>query len=426
MVLKRENMIVVWALTISLGTFSFSSVAYWLKYLFCNTGKRLMAKCRLLYQENEELGKMISSGKLAKLEGDLALQRSFSEEMKKSQSELDEFLLELDEDVEGMQSTIYYLQQQLREAKEQIQKLQQDKKELSGLLNNSPANQRVVTDDNTDTECELVLTMDSVVQPDKENKSFHPRPLATINDISRTENMSNQTSDRGTNSGRPWSPPPVYEHRTEKTRAGDQEESVDETVDAEQLEKGVDDSQSSVEPPQSDIKETACDETNNGTSAGLTHVSMETENDDAQSSPLPEKTVTTVSDCTVEQSSGTEHKKTEKKQTTRKNAVDSAKRTAENGRGRKRTRPRSSVEQNAVENTRELPNPKRSRHKVNSDNQRTSIEIDTDTEVEVAQALALMATTAKQDRTDNSVNSQEPSDSLGNGELKESKTEAEA
>lgn len=45
-----------------------------------------MAKCRLLYQENEELGKMISSGRLAKLEGELALQKNFSEEMKKSQS----------------------------------------------------------------------------------------------------------------------------------------------------------------------------------------------------------------------------------------------------------------------------------------------------------------------------------------------------
>ncbi|XP_064489169.1 pre-mRNA-splicing regulator WTAP-like [Ornithodoros turicata] len=89
-----------------------------------NTGKRLMAKCRLLYQENEELGKMISSGRMAKLEGDLALQRSFSEEMKKSQTEQDEFLLELDEEVEGMQSTIYFLQQQVREAKEQVAKLQ--------------------------------------------------------------------------------------------------------------------------------------------------------------------------------------------------------------------------------------------------------------------------------------------------------------
>jgi len=51
-----------------------------------NTGKRLMAKCRMLYQENEDLGKMISSGRLAKLESDLALQKSLTEEMKKSQS----------------------------------------------------------------------------------------------------------------------------------------------------------------------------------------------------------------------------------------------------------------------------------------------------------------------------------------------------
>ena len=88
------------------------------------TGKRLMAKCRQLYQENEDLGKMIASGRLAKLEGELALQKNLSEEMKKSQLEMDEFMAELDEDVEGMQSTIYYLQQQLREAKETIAKLE--------------------------------------------------------------------------------------------------------------------------------------------------------------------------------------------------------------------------------------------------------------------------------------------------------------
>jgi len=88
------------------------------------TGKRLMAKCRQLYQENEDLGKMIASGRLAKLEGELALQKNLTEEMKKNQQEMDEFMGELDEDVEGMQSTIYYLQQQLREARETIAKLE--------------------------------------------------------------------------------------------------------------------------------------------------------------------------------------------------------------------------------------------------------------------------------------------------------------
>lgn len=95
-----------------------------------NTGKRLMAKCRLLYQENEELGKMTSNGRLAKLEGDLALQKSFSEEVKKSQSELDDFLQELDEDVEGMQSTILFLQQELKASKDTIATLEQENNAL--------------------------------------------------------------------------------------------------------------------------------------------------------------------------------------------------------------------------------------------------------------------------------------------------------
>merc|ERR1712110_182522 len=88
------------------------------------TGKRLMSKCRLLLQENEDLGKMISSGRLAKLESELSMQKALCEEMKKNQVEMDDFVQELDEDMEGMQSTIYFLQQQLKEAKETIAQLE--------------------------------------------------------------------------------------------------------------------------------------------------------------------------------------------------------------------------------------------------------------------------------------------------------------
>lgn len=91
-----------------------------------NTGKRLMAKCRLLYQENEELGKITSNGRIALLEGDLALQKNFSEEVRQSQLELDSFLADLDEDVEGMQSTILFLQQELRKAKDALAALQKE------------------------------------------------------------------------------------------------------------------------------------------------------------------------------------------------------------------------------------------------------------------------------------------------------------
>ena len=88
------------------------------------TGKRLMAKCRQLLQENEEIGKMISSGRLAKLEGELSMQKCLVEEMKKNQLETDDFVQELDEDMEGMQSTIYFLQQQLKESKETVAQLE--------------------------------------------------------------------------------------------------------------------------------------------------------------------------------------------------------------------------------------------------------------------------------------------------------------
>lgn len=121
-----------------------------------NTGKRLMAKCRMLYHENEDLGKITSSGRVAKLEGDLALQTSFSEEVRQSQLELDSFLADLDEDVEGMQSTILYLQQELRKANEATVALQ---KENSTLKQNGRANGDSVCDaDRTDSESEANRT----------------------------------------------------------------------------------------------------------------------------------------------------------------------------------------------------------------------------------------------------------------------------
>lgn len=40
------------------------------------TGRRLVAKCKLLTQENEDLGKVIATGRVAKLEAELALERA--------------------------------------------------------------------------------------------------------------------------------------------------------------------------------------------------------------------------------------------------------------------------------------------------------------------------------------------------------------
>ena len=45
-----------------------------------------MARCRSLLQENESIGKMIASGRVAKIEGELALQRRLVDEMKSGQA----------------------------------------------------------------------------------------------------------------------------------------------------------------------------------------------------------------------------------------------------------------------------------------------------------------------------------------------------
>lgn len=94
-----------------------------------NTGKRLMAKCRLLYQENEELGKIVSNGRLAKLESDLALHRNICEDLKRSQSDVEGIIQDLDVDVEGLTSTIILLQQKLKTSDEKILNLEAELKE---------------------------------------------------------------------------------------------------------------------------------------------------------------------------------------------------------------------------------------------------------------------------------------------------------
>jgi len=57
-----------------------------LLYSRSQTGKHLMARCRTLLKENEELGMQISQGRIAKLEGEIALQKKLVEEMKVAQN----------------------------------------------------------------------------------------------------------------------------------------------------------------------------------------------------------------------------------------------------------------------------------------------------------------------------------------------------
>ncbi|XP_072178955.1 uncharacterized protein [Diadema setosum] len=87
------------------------------------TGKRLMARCRTLIQENQELGKQVSQGKVSQVEAELALQKEINEELKSSQDEMYEMVIQLNDEGEGMQSTILALQQDLKEKQQEIARL---------------------------------------------------------------------------------------------------------------------------------------------------------------------------------------------------------------------------------------------------------------------------------------------------------------
>lgn len=75
--------------------------------------KRLMAKCRKLLKENEELGKIISSGNVAQLEHDLAYHKEILNEACENEQNINSFLSEMDNEMEAMQATILHLQEKL-------------------------------------------------------------------------------------------------------------------------------------------------------------------------------------------------------------------------------------------------------------------------------------------------------------------------
>nr|7YG4_B Chain B, Pre-mRNA-splicing regulator WTAP [Homo sapiens]7YG4_E Chain E, Pre-mRNA-splicing regulator WTAP [Homo sapiens] len=118
------------------------------------TGKKLMAKCRMLIQENQELGRQLSQGRIAQLEAELALQKKYSEELKSSQDELNDFIIQLDEEVEGMQSTILVLQQQLKETRQQLAQYQQQQSQASApSTSRTTASEPVEQSEATSKDC---------------------------------------------------------------------------------------------------------------------------------------------------------------------------------------------------------------------------------------------------------------------------------
>jgi len=93
------------------------------------TGKQLMNRVRTLIQENQELGKQLSSGNMSILESKFQMQEKKNQELTKAQAETDEFVLQLDEEIEGMQANIMSLQSKLDKANCRIKELEGDLEE---------------------------------------------------------------------------------------------------------------------------------------------------------------------------------------------------------------------------------------------------------------------------------------------------------
>lgn len=103
-----------------------SELAAWKFTPDSQTGKKLMSRCRTLIQENQELGNQLSVGNLKNLEAKLQLQEKQNQNLTKAQAETDEFVLQLDEEVEGFQANIMSLQAKLEKATKRIKDLENE------------------------------------------------------------------------------------------------------------------------------------------------------------------------------------------------------------------------------------------------------------------------------------------------------------
>jgi len=101
-----------------------SELAAWKFTPDSQTGKKLMARVRTLIQENQDLGNQLSSGNLAVLESKLQLQEKKNTELTKAQASTDEFIIQLDEEVEAMQATIMSLKAKLEQSDNKVKDLE--------------------------------------------------------------------------------------------------------------------------------------------------------------------------------------------------------------------------------------------------------------------------------------------------------------
>ncbi|GLT83814.1 hypothetical protein SLE2022_020840 [Rubroshorea leprosula] len=110
-------------------------------------GKMLMAKCRTLQEENEEIGNQASEGKMHELAMRLALQKSQNAELRGQFEALYKKMEGLANDLERSNETARLLQEKLEEKDNELQKLKQttpmEKEDKTDLSSNNKVKEDV-------------------------------------------------------------------------------------------------------------------------------------------------------------------------------------------------------------------------------------------------------------------------------------------
>ncbi|KAI3464125.1 hypothetical protein Pfo_020788 [Paulownia fortunei] len=117
-------------------------------------GKMLMAKCRTLQEENEEIGNQANEGKMHELSMKLALQKSQNAELRGQFEGLCKQIQRLTGDVDRSNELAVILQEKLEEKDDQIQRLKQE------LLQNSITEEQTGVATATDGDNEGVTPME--------------------------------------------------------------------------------------------------------------------------------------------------------------------------------------------------------------------------------------------------------------------------
>ncbi|KAA8542270.1 hypothetical protein F0562_023594 [Nyssa sinensis] len=120
-------------------------------------GKMLMAKCRTLQEENEEIGNQANEGKVHELAMKLALQKSQNAELRSQFEGLCKHMEELTNDVEKSNEMVLILQERLEEKDAEIKRLTHERsleEEKTDLASDKKVTDEVMISGEAETENE--------------------------------------------------------------------------------------------------------------------------------------------------------------------------------------------------------------------------------------------------------------------------------